>query len=271
VLSLVTAAWLSRESIYTLKLVRRGAHLSRGAGSELLNSTTAAELMETESPIIRPETHFKEALAVVLGNPQYHAFVVGHDGKLRGHVSIEEVKPVLSEADAMTDLIIAADLMVPVPDSVTPTDSLAMCLKALVETGQRELAVLGPENQYLGRIRHGAISSLYQKRVLMGTPEGLDFVSRDPDLDGPHRTAMNLGGGYTVETVPVGPSVAGHSLRELDIRGKHGVQVIGIKDKRTGDLNPTPDPSKPIPRDAELVVIAQKFQIDRFRTFCEPD
>jgi hypothetical protein len=36
-------------------------------------------------------------------------------------------------------------------------------------------------------------------------------------------------------------------------------------------LNPTPDPSKPIPRDAELVVIAQKFQIDRFRTFCEPD
>ncbi|OPX35009.1 hypothetical protein B1H10_02295 [candidate division KSB1 bacterium 4484_188] len=104
---------LKKESIYTLKLIRRGIDLFRGREINLLRSLKVSEVVR-ENPVIIPlDLNFKSLLELVVNSPHSQFFVVDRNSRLVGSISIQEVRQALLDQEALTDLLIALDLVKP--------------------------------------------------------------------------------------------------------------------------------------------------------------
>jgi CIC family chloride channel protein len=92
VISTLVARILSRDSIYTLKLTRRGIHLEQGHDNDIMQGVTVGEAMSTdveEIPLDMP----LGLLADRFAHTDNHAFpVVDESGDLAGVVSIRDLE-----------------------------------------------------------------------------------------------------------------------------------------------------------------------------------
>jgi trk system potassium uptake protein TrkA len=82
-------------------------------------------------------------------------------------------------------------------------------------------------------------------------PNILDFVPIDPE--------------YSIVELKVGKSFDGKSLREADVRGKHGVVVLGIKDPETGKFDLLPHPDVRMTQGQLLLVIGRDKELKGVR------
>ena len=83
---------LSRESIYTLKLTRRGVHLQQGQDIDVMQSLTVREAMSTEVDTVPLKMSLDE-LANEFASSHHHGFPVVDDaGHLAGVVSIQDLE-----------------------------------------------------------------------------------------------------------------------------------------------------------------------------------
>jgi Trk K+ transport system NAD-binding subunit len=75
------------------------------------------------------------------------------------------------------------------------------------------------------------------------------------NTSGKHRTVV-LAKGLEVFRLPMPRSMAGHSLMQCAVSRETGCYVVATA--RDGDMETNPDPSKPLPGDADLVVIGDE-------------
>lgn len=75
---------------------------------------------------------------------------------------------------------------------------------------------------------------------------------------------IDLDSEYSVVEIPAPTEWTNRSLIDLDLRKKFGVNVIGIRNHVTGDLNVCPDPECAIGRDDHVVLIADGAAINKF-------
>jgi Trk K+ transport system NAD-binding subunit len=81
------------------------------------------------------------------------------------------------------------------------------------------------------------------------------------NASGKHRTVV-LAEGLEVFRLPMPRSMAGHSLMQCAVSRETGCHVVATA--RNGDMETNPDPSKPLPGDADLVVIGDEDSEQRF-------
>jgi trk system potassium uptake protein TrkA len=73
-----------------------------------------------------------------------------------------------------------------------------------------------------------------------------------------NRTLLNyvqLGPGFSVQEMAVPPSWVGRTLRELDIRRRHGVSVVAVHDILMDRMHAVPDPDQPL-KDSDALLVA---------------
>ena len=80
---------------------------------------------------------------------------------------------------------------------------------------------------------------------------------------------VDVGDGYVVQEIPAPHSFLGHSLRELDMRARYGVQVVFVRSRRdhSGSRRlevPTPDTA--IQSGDTLIIARAKAAADRLET-----
>lgn len=73
---------------------------------------------------------------------------------------------------------------------------------------------------------------------------------------------IELAKDYSIEEIKVPSSMAGKSLKELNIRVKFNLNVIAIKNK--GKINISPSPDEFIQEEDVLVMIGEKVRLHRF-------
>ncbi|MGD9410282.1 MAG: chloride channel protein [Desulfobacterales bacterium] len=138
VISTLVSRILSRDSIYTLKLTRRGIHLEQGHDIDIMQGVTVGEAMSTDIDRI-PLNLPLDLLAKKFSRTHNHGFaVVDESGDLAGVVSIRDLEQALAEGppDGRT----VAD--------IATTDSLLTCFpeepmwKALCTMGPRDISQL---------------------------------------------------------------------------------------------------------------------------------
>jgi CIC family chloride channel protein len=92
VMSTLISRAISRESIYTLKLTRRGVHLHHGQDVDVMQSITVREAMTTNVDTVPLEMSLDE-LAGEFARTHHHGFpVVDGAGELAGVVSIQDLE-----------------------------------------------------------------------------------------------------------------------------------------------------------------------------------
>jgi CIC family chloride channel protein len=166
-ISTVLSQYLRRDSIYTLKLSRRGVHLERGRDVDVMQGVTVGEVMTTPADVV-PLGMSLVALAAEFGRTHHHGFpVVDEAGDLAGVVTIQDLERALHAGDVETktvaDIATTHELLVAYPDEPM--------WRALRRMGTRDVGRLPvvPEEgsrQLVGVVRRTDIVRAYNSAIV---------------------------------------------------------------------------------------------------------
>jgi CIC family chloride channel protein len=199
VVATLIARLLSRESIYTLKLTRRGVHLEQGQDMDVMQGVTVHEAMTTDIDVVPPEMPLPE-LAQEFARTHHHGFpVVDGAGDLVGVVGIRDLEQALSAGSiddkTVMDIATTEGLLLAYPE-----EPMWKALKRLGTRDVSRLPVVREEGsrQLVGVIRRRDIVRAYNNAIVkqahhqhrlatlrLGRLDDARFVQIDIPEDGP--------------------------------------------------------------------------------------
>jgi len=209
VISTLVSRLLSRDSIYTLKLARRGVRLEQGLDAEVLEGLRVAEVMNVEARPVAIDLPLGQ-LNAEFGRARGNTVpVVDAAGRLAGMVSTQDLDRALSHGSI--EGLSVGDIATSEPLVTFPEEPIGEALRRLEVRGLAMLPVVDPRNpgRLLGTIRHDDIEQAYgrgvsrrarqlQRAVESGIEDGQD---------------MNL----IYVDIPAGAGIAGLSVVELPL------------------------------------------------------
>lgn len=131
--------WLHHESIYTMKLAKRGVRFSEGRDMDIMQGVKVSEVMRSKPVTIHKDASFSEVMALfqetnVLGFP-----VLADDNKLWGIITLQDIHRAQSEEDFSSKGLTVADLAVEEPITVFPDEPIWLAIQKM---SPRDLARL---------------------------------------------------------------------------------------------------------------------------------
>jgi CIC family chloride channel protein len=211
---------LKGESIYTMKLTRRGIRLQRGRDIDILQSVTVGEVMSPHTDTVQVDTTINE-LADVFARTHHHGLlVVDEQDKLWGIVTITDLEENVRQGGSRD--ITVSDIGTPWPHLKVayPDESLGDALARMAPRGLGRMPVVSREDPYelLGLIRRQDIITAYDlaltrranishltRQAQSQTKEAMEFVdvhlsAGDPVIG---KTVAQLSGDLPTESVLV--------------------------------------------------------------------
>lgn len=188
--TLLARWWLSGESIYTLKLTRRGIRLVAGRDIDVLQSVTVEEVMSTEVDSI-DENVTIGALGAAFDVTHHHGLpVLSRDGNLVGIVTINDLDVALargvSHSTTVTEIATMGNLLVAYPDEPM---SAALQRMGTRDVGRMPVVSREDPTRLLGLVRRNDIVRAYHvaltrratiqhetKRIKLRNVDGTEFV-----------------------------------------------------------------------------------------------
>jgi CIC family chloride channel protein len=232
IISVLITTRLKKDSIYTLKLSRRGLNLFRGQEVNVLRSLKVSQVMSTDCERISLETPFHNIMDLTVRSPHSDFFVIDKDGHLLGVVSIHNVRKVLHESEALDSLVLAYDLLNPIHHYFTPSDSLDIIMKAFSELNIDELPVVNNDSEkiFIGTISKNDVIQTYNNEMLKR-----DTVSSVSSyISSLHKLKqVQLIDGQVLSEIEIPSEFINKTLRELNLRNRFGVEVVLIKKKNS--------------------------------------
>ncbi|MGC8602561.1 MAG: chloride channel protein [Desulfomonilaceae bacterium] len=167
VISTFVARSIKKESIYTMKLLRRGIDIRAGRDVNVLISMFVNDFMTMKPEIIREDTRLRE-LINVLHKSKHSTFpVTDKQNRLIGMLSLKDFREIVFE-DSLFDIVIAKDIATIPAIFVTPGDNLATALQLTYKNGVGHLPVVSGENgkrEVIGILSQTDIISAYNHKL----------------------------------------------------------------------------------------------------------
>ncbi len=193
VMSTLISRMISRESIYTLKLSRRGIRLEQGRDIDVMQGVSVGEAMSTELDVVPSSMSLKE-LADEFARTHHHGFpVVDDKGDLAGVVSIRDLENALTagpiEGKTVGDIATTEGLSL-----AYPHEPMWMALRRLGTRDLSRLPVVEREGsrRLVGIVRRADIIRAYNHAIVnrahhqhraevlrLGKLDGASFVHID--------------------------------------------------------------------------------------------
>lgn len=277
----LVARGLQRDSIYTLKLTRRGVALNRGLEAMIMHDLRVQDVMRShEHETVRPETPLSRVLEHFLQVRTETVYVVGDGEQFLGVISLQDVKEQIRAAPTATRdrLILAQDLVRPDVPTISAGEPLTRALELLQGGDLRELPVVAPREdggaRLVGTLSEHDLLGAYNQEVLRKEVLLARFVRRSQGEEGDERSHTDyfeLPAGYALAQLPVPASLVGRTLRELEVRQGYGLNVLAIKVKRGGAWEKLmPDPARTLEAPDLLVVMGPEAGIEALRAVGAP-
>lgn len=121
--SALLATRLKRESIYTMKLFRRGIDLQMGTEVSIMRSLRVKDVMKVDVDTIYRDMPLGEIRKLLLRSRSTFFPVIDRQGRLTGVIAFENLRSALFEEE-LEKVIIAEDLAISHPVTVFPSDNL---------------------------------------------------------------------------------------------------------------------------------------------------
>ncbi len=261
VISCVLATQLKRTSIYTEKLRRRGVELFEPLEADVMRRQPVANAITRDPVVVSQETPFGKLVDLVVHSPQNEFFVVREGREYVGTISVHQLRRVILDRDWLDQLIIARDMADATYPSLNAQDTLDLAMRLFAREHVEELPVLS-EGRLAGSVRKADVLSLYNREVIRrdlssGFHGALTWVERTKSID--------LGEGYVMAEFEAPSHFIGKTLRQLDVRSNHGVEVVLIKrTKAEGNEGTIVSPADdPIEHGDVLLLAGRREQVKR--------
>ncbi len=162
VLATALANRLSPDSIYTLKLRRRGIDLRRGLAGSPMETLTVAQAMRPIPEAVAEDTPLVDVVERVSDGDDIALPVVDAEGTLIGVLMAQELEQAMREDELDAN---AGSLVRRLP-TLRADESLAEATGTLVQTDSSGLAVLDPDSaRIVGWLSHRDILRVYDQRL----------------------------------------------------------------------------------------------------------
>jgi CIC family chloride channel protein len=248
-MSTLAARVLMTDSIYTRKLRRKGISQFRTRDDIVMTSFRVGDVMRHNVPLVSADASLAIVLENFIGAPIDELYVVDSDNRLRGCISLHDIKEILGE-EGLDHLLTAIDLSNVALPTAEPRDTLADCLRQLAASGRESLPVVDGRDTMIpvGVIARKDLIDLYDREVLRR-----EMIGTFSAADGARGAA--LPSGYRLETITIPENWQGKSLRDLALRQRSGVTVVGIRAAQGDGLAEAANPEQPLSRGDALVVL----------------
>lgn len=228
--SVLITTRLRKDSIYTLKLSRRGLNLFQGQEANVLKSLKVSKVMSTDCERISLDTPFHKIMELIVISPHSDFFVVDKDEHLLGVVTIQDMRRVLHKSEDLESLVVAYDLLSPIDHYFTPGDTLDIVMKAFSKLNINELPVVNNEKEkvFIATISKNDVIETYNHEMLKR-----DTVSSVSGyFNSLHKLKqVQLLDGHILSEIEIPAEFVNKTLKELKLRNRFGVQVVLIKQK----------------------------------------
>ncbi len=172
IVSTFIARRLSLESIYTVKLNRKGISIDQGRDVNIMNSILVKDVMVDKVDTIPENTHFKELLEIVTRSKHFYFPVVDKRGLMTGILSFQDIRGMIFE-HGLYNLLVAKELATENVVTVFPDNNLTEALEKFTSKGIEQLPVVKKENpgQVIGMLRRGDVINAYNQAVIKQSME----------------------------------------------------------------------------------------------------
>ncbi len=228
VTSVLVATYLKKESVYTMKLKRRGLNIFEGRDFNILRNIKVKDVVSTDVEKIPGNGSFTEIIRRLIQSPHQEFFVVNDRDEMIGTISTMELKQYLRDENYLRGLVIAADLATPPPVFLYLDDNLDLVMHHFGRFNVDELPVL--ENHHsqklVGSVRRKEVIDAYNREIFKcdlagGMHSVVTAVSKDRTVE--------LAEGYSLVEIEPPDGFIGRSIRNLNIRQRYGIEVILIR------------------------------------------
>jgi CIC family chloride channel protein len=206
----VIAPKLSRESIYSLKLARRGIRLRHGRNVDVLDTVQVSEIMETDPPTVQASMSLRRLQRWFVESHHHGALVLDARDKLIGVITLQDLERAIHNVEEWQDTpvesVMTRDLLVAYRD-----EPIGAALQRLGLRDVGRLAVVDRTDPQIlhGVIRRHDIARAYQTGI---------FRRMDMQDQVTHLSMSRQTGTTAVELiVKSGSRVAGKLVRELEL------------------------------------------------------
>ncbi len=166
----LVAGRLYPESIYTLKLARRGINLRQGREVGVMASLQVSEVMKSDPEVVPAHMDLSTLVEFARQSSDSSFPVVDQNRRLTGIVSVQDIREVLDENidEDTAHLVVAQDIATLHPVFVTPEATLNDAMAGFGRRDVRYLPVVdNADNQRLvGVVDRGAVIGAYNRALL---------------------------------------------------------------------------------------------------------
>jgi CIC family chloride channel protein len=264
VVSTLVTTFLERDSIYTMKLSRRGIDLHEKEEHNVLKNLYVHDIIDTEPATLSAAANFQTVVEHVLTSDSTEFFVINERNELLGVIYLRELTRMLAEQEVLQPLVIASDLLVSNEPAINEDDNLDVAMQMFSGGVGDQIAVVDTNNsrKLVGCIHKKDVIQTYNREVMLRDLAG--SVSSTVVVASKGQQ-VELGGGYVLQEVQPPPRYFGRSIRELDIGAQTGVQVVLIRKRKPLDDRPAvrvPTADDTIDEGDRLVIAGTKAAVE---------
>jgi len=239
VISTLIARAISPESIYTLKLTRRGIHLQEGKDLDVMQSVSVGEAMTTDVDVVHVDMPLSE-LPSAFDRSHHHGFpVVNAEGGLVGIVTIQDLDRAVEAGDidgkSVADIATTESVVIAYDDE--PMWS-ALRKLGVRDVGRIPVVKRDDEQHLIGIVRRKDIIQAYNMAIIKR--------SRHQHRADIERLGKLIDSEFIHIQIPPTASVVGHQISEIELpeeslivsvhRGRKLYIAHGYTTLQAGDL-----------------------------------
>ncbi len=217
---------LHGESIYTVKLRRRGVNIRAGQDVDLLRRIPVREVMREDFAAAAPHDALLPLLQRLYHGGENCVYVAAADGRLSGVIALQQIRTVLEDLGVVQGLLVAEDVAAVEWPAARADETLDQVLKRLDQGYRDELPVLDG-GRLVGVVHVSDVLDRYRREVFKHQMAD-SLASAVPD-SGADEVVVRRVGDYLMAEVDAPVALLGRSLVEADFRVQHGVNVLLVR------------------------------------------
>jgi len=267
IISMLFSTKLSRESIYTLKLLKRNIHIKDGTETNVMESIFVKDVYTSHVETIQENSNFNEVVNRIISGTDPCLAVTDNNGALTGLISIHDVKGYLFEREMLKNVLIAGDIAIRDIEPATSEDNCQKILDRMSAYNLEGVPVVHPkkQNKLLGMIWRKDIHDAYNKEIArrdITSSFATRITMKNIDQN------VHFMEGYAIKEIAVPRNFVGKSIKELNIRGKYGVDVILIRNNtdQGSKIKAIPSPDYIFSYNDSLVIAGEIGKINRLKS-----
>jgi CIC family chloride channel protein len=217
---------LHKESIYTMKLKRRGILFKEGREVNILRSLLVKDFISQDYHVFLNTEHAGNIIDQAISGKHHSYQVIDSDNNYVGCLSLNQLKTSLRQKEIIDSLIIAQDLATS-GIQLNIEDNLEQAMEIFGREDVAEIAVLKGK-KFIGVVKRKDAIEAYnheitKKEAASGLVQKLKFTHLTKTVD--------IGKGYRIMEIDAPSSFWEKSLKGLNLRAHHKIDVLLIKRK----------------------------------------